>query len=33
MEITLNVEVRAAKGTKKDLSTLRAKFAIPAVVY
>ena len=33
MEITLNVEVRAAKGTKKDLSTLRAQSTIPAVVY
>lgn len=33
MEITLNVEVRAAKGTKKDLSTLRAASTIPAVVY
>lgn len=33
MEITLNVEVRAAKGTKKDLSTLRASSTIPAVVY
>jgi large subunit ribosomal protein L25 len=33
MEITLNVEVRAAKGTKKDLSSLRAQSTIPAVVY
>ncbi len=33
MEITLNVEVRAAKGTKKVLSALRASSAIPAVVY
>ena len=33
MEITLNVEVRAAKGTKKVLSTLRAASTIPAVVY
>jgi ribosomal protein L25 (general stress protein Ctc) len=33
MEITLNVEVRAAKGTKKALSTLRAASTIPAVVY
>jgi len=33
MEITLNVEVRAEKGTKKDLSTLRASSSIPAVVY
>lgn len=33
MEITLNVEVRPAKGTKKDLSALRAQSAIPAVVY
>ncbi len=33
MEITLNVEVRAAKGTKKVLSTLRASSTIPAVVY
>lgn len=33
MEITLNVEVRAAKGTKKELSTLRAGAKIPAVVY
>jgi large subunit ribosomal protein L25 len=34
MEITLNVEVRAAKkGTKKDLSGLRAGNRIPAVVY
>lgn len=33
MEITLNVEVREAKGTKKVLSTLRAASTIPAVVY
>lgn len=33
MEITLNVEVREAKGTKKALSTLREKSTIPAVVY
>lgn len=33
MEITLNVEVRPAKGTKKELSTLRAGSKIPAVVY
>ncbi len=33
MEITLNVEVRAEKGTKKVLSTLRAESRIPAVVY
>jgi large subunit ribosomal protein L25 len=33
MEITLNVEVRAAKGTKKELSTLRTGSKIPAVVY
>ena len=33
MEITLNVEVRAAKGTKKELSTLRAGSRIPAVIY
>lgn len=33
MEITLNVEVRAAKGTKKELSSLRAGSRIPAVVY
>ena len=33
MEITLNVEVRAAKGTKKVLSTLRAASTIPAIVY
>jgi large subunit ribosomal protein L25 len=33
MEITLNVEVREAKGTKKALSTLRAASTIPAVVY
>ena len=33
MEITLNVEVRAEKGTKKVLSTLRASSTIPAVVY
>ncbi|MEK7384289.1 MAG: 50S ribosomal protein L25 [Elusimicrobiota bacterium] len=33
MEIKLNVEVRAEKGTKKVLSTLRAGARIPAVVY
>ena len=33
MEITLTVDVRAAKGTKKELSTLRAGSRIPAVVY
>lgn len=33
MEITLNVDVRAAKGTKKELSTLRAGSRIPAVIY
>ncbi len=33
MEITLNVEVRAEKGTKKALSSLRAESRIPAVVY
>lgn len=33
MEIKLNVEVRAGKGTKKVLSTLRAGARIPAVVY
>ncbi len=33
MEITLNVEVRAEKGTKKALSTLRASSTIPAIVY
>jgi len=33
MEITLNVEVRAEKGTKKVLSSLRALLKIPAVVY
>ncbi|MEK7757705.1 MAG: 50S ribosomal protein L25, partial [Planctomycetota bacterium] len=33
MEITLNVEVRAEKGTKKELSSLRAASRIPAVVY
>jgi large subunit ribosomal protein L25 len=33
MEITLNVEVRAEKGTKKALSSLRAEARIPAVVY
>ncbi len=33
MEITLNVEIRAEKGTKKVLSTLRAESRIPAVVY
>src|SRR5258708_3262738 len=33
MEITLNVEVREGKGSKKALSTLRAGSKIPAVVY
>jgi len=33
MEITLNVEVRAEKGTKKALSSLRASNTIPAIVY
>lgn len=33
MEITLNVEVRAEKGTKKVLSTLRAESRIPAIIY
>lgn len=33
MEITLNVEVRAQKGTKKQLSGMRAESRIPAVVY
>lgn len=33
MEITLNVDVRAAKGTKKELSSLRAGSRIPAVIY
>ena len=33
MEITLNVEVRAEKSTKKELSTLRALSKIPAVIY
>ena len=33
MEITIAVDVRAAKGTKKELSTLRAGSRIPAVVY
>lgn len=33
MEITLNVEVRAEKGTKKVLSSLRAESRIPAIVY
>lgn len=33
MEIKLNVEVRAEKGTKKVLSSLRAGAKIPAVVY
>ena len=33
MEITIVVDVRAAKGTKKELSTLRALSRIPAVVY
>ena len=33
MEITIVVDVRAAKGTKKELSTLRAASRIPAVIY
>jgi large subunit ribosomal protein L25 len=33
MEITLNVDVRAAKGTKKELSSMRAVSRIPAVIY
>jgi large subunit ribosomal protein L25 len=33
MEITLNVEVRAEKGTKKELSGMRAGAKVPAVVY
>jgi large subunit ribosomal protein L25 len=33
MEITLNVEVRESKGTKKELSTMRAGSRIPATVY
>ncbi|MDE2141956.1 MAG: 50S ribosomal protein L25 [Elusimicrobia bacterium] len=33
MEITLKVDVRAAKGTKKELSSLRAESRIPAVIY
>ena len=33
MEITLNVEVRGEKSTKKELSTLRGASRIPAVVY
>jgi large subunit ribosomal protein L25 len=33
MEITIVVDVRAAKGTKKELSTLRALSRIPAVIY
>jgi large subunit ribosomal protein L25 len=33
MEITLNVDVRAAKGTKKELSSMRSVSRIPAVVY
>lgn len=33
MEITLNVEVREGKGTKKALSSLRAGEKVPAVVY
>jgi large subunit ribosomal protein L25 len=32
-EITLSVDVRAEKGTKKELSELRQKSRIPAVVY
>jgi large subunit ribosomal protein L25 len=33
MEIKIDVDVRAAKGTKKELSTLRAGARIPAVIY
>jgi large subunit ribosomal protein L25 len=33
MEIKIDVDVRAAKGTKKELSTLRAGSRIPAVIY
>lgn len=33
MEITLNVEVRPGKGSKKQLSTMRAGARIPAIVY
>ena len=33
MEIKIDVDVRAAKGTKKELSSLRAAARIPAVVY
>ena len=33
MEIKIDVDVRDAKGTKKELSTLRAAARIPAVVY
>ncbi|MDE2491859.1 MAG: 50S ribosomal protein L25 [Elusimicrobia bacterium] len=33
MEITLNVEVRESKGTKNELSTMRAGAKVPAVVY
>jgi large subunit ribosomal protein L25 len=33
MEITLDVEVRAEKGTKKVLSSLREASRIPAIVY
>ncbi|MDE2290493.1 MAG: 50S ribosomal protein L25 [Elusimicrobia bacterium] len=33
MEITLNAEVRAEKGTKKELSSMRTQSQVPAVVY
>src|SRR3569832_1942406 len=33
MEIKIDVDVRDAKGTKKELSSLRAAARIPAVVY
>lgn len=33
MEIKIDVDVRAAKGSKKELSSLRAASRIPAVVY
>jgi len=33
MEIKIDVDVRASKGTKKELSSLRAASRIPAVVY
>ncbi|MFA6003366.1 MAG: 50S ribosomal protein L25 [Elusimicrobiota bacterium] len=32
-DIKLNVEIRDGKGSKKDLSTLRASFRIPGVIY